>query len=306
MMWMDREVEEHHVYDHFSSLPSTNNANNPAGIQQLTHTHPNGTVNINGGIYAQLQQPQQHSSTPTTTNSMGMESSLGGDGSPPPMTLELDHDGPLHQHATLPAVDHRLPMDNHHLEDSQDIYGQTVHHQNLYHQPHHLIDPSGNHIHQQPMLVSSSSSCLGGTYGDHETTMMMQSPNGDSELLAGNLNYRSPPMSAHLHNPVSEEHSKLTSSKAAHKDRKNYLQIYARQFGLNDRGCYVALGLAALAFLLLVIIITMGATWPGKHAIFIIFVVKYRNSQKHESTLLHTYVLNEFLTADRSCTTKYF
>ena len=24
----------------------------------------------------------------------------------------------------------------------------------------------------------------------------------------------------------------------------------------------------------------------------------YRNSQKHESTLLHTYVLNEFLTAD--------
>ena len=33
---------------------------------------------------------------------------------------------------------------------------------------------------------------------------------------------------------------------------------------------------------------------------------EYRNSQKHESTLLHTYVLNEFLTADRSCATKYF
>ena len=32
----------------------------------------------------------------------------------------------------------------------------------------------------------------------------------------------------------------------------------------------------------------------------------YRNSQKHEFILLHTYVLNEFLTADRSCTTKYF
>ena len=32
----------------------------------------------------------------------------------------------------------------------------------------------------------------------------------------------------------------------------------------------------------------------------------YRNSQKHESTLLHMYVLNDFLTADRSCTTKYF
>ena len=28
----------------------------------------------------------------------------------------------------------------------------------------------------------------------------------------------------------------------------------------------------------------------------------YTTPQKHESTLLHTYVLNEFLTADRSCT----
>ena len=35
-------------------------------------------------------------------------------------------------------------------------------------------------------------------------------------------------------------------------------------------------------------------------------VIRYRNSQKHKSTLLHTYVLNQFLTAERSCTTKYF
>ena len=32
----------------------------------------------------------------------------------------------------------------------------------------------------------------------------------------------------------------------------------------------------------------------------------YTDLQKHESTLLHTYVLNEFLTADRLCTAKYF
>ena len=32
----------------------------------------------------------------------------------------------------------------------------------------------------------------------------------------------------------------------------------------------------------------------------------YTAQQKHESTLLHMYVLNEFLTADRSCTSKYF
>ena len=31
-----------------------------------------------------------------------------------------------------------------------------------------------------------------------------------------------------------------------------------------------------------------------------------RKNQKHESTLLHFYVLNEFLKADRSCTAKYF
>ena len=32
----------------------------------------------------------------------------------------------------------------------------------------------------------------------------------------------------------------------------------------------------------------------------------YNASEKHESTLLHTYELNEFLTADHPCTTKYF
>ena len=32
---------------------------------------------------------------------------------------------------------------------------------------------------------------------------------------------------------------------------------------------------------------------------------KYNASPKNESTLLHTYVLNEFLKADRSFTTKY-
>ena len=34
--------------------------------------------------------------------------------------------------------------------------------------------------------------------------------------------------------------------------------------------------------------------------------ILYTDSQKHESTLLHTYVVNEFLTADRACITTYF
>ena len=81
---------------------------------------------------------------------------------------------------------------------------------------------------------------------------MMQSPNGDSELL-GNTGSLS-----HAHH---QSDGKIISKS---KDRKNYLQIYARQFGLNDRGCYVAVGFASLAFLLFVIVIAMGATWPGK------------------------------------------
>ena len=173
MMWMDRELEEHQVYDqHFTSVAAAAAASGGGGMQQLPPApHPNGggPPNGNAGIYAHLHQQQQqqqhHSSTPTTTNSMGMDSSLGG-GSPPPMTIDLDHDGPLHQHSTLPAVDHRLPMDSHHMDESvQDIYGAHPHH--LYHQPHQLLSPAmagtdstGQHV------FSSNSSCHGPCYGD--------------------------------------------------------------------------------------------------------------------------------------------
>ena len=242
MMWTgDRELEEHQVYDHFSTVNT---------MQQLYH--PNGGMpNSNGGAYAHLQQ--QHSSTPTTTNSMGMESSLGG-GSPPPMTLELDHDGPLHQHATLPAVDHRLPTDNHHIDD-QDIY--SSHNQHLYQQPHHLMASSAT---DHQLMLSSSSSCLGGC-GDQETAMMMQSPNGDSDLVGCSLGEGL----GGCRQQQAYEENKMISKPA--KEKKNYLLIYAREFGLNDRGCYVAVCLAALAFLLFVIVIAMGVTWPGKPAV---------------------------------------
>ena len=39
---------------------------------------------------------------------------------------------------------------------------------------------------------------------------------------------------------------------------------------------------------------------------FLFITLSYTASQEHESTLLHTDVLDEFLTADHSCTTKYF
>ena len=46
--------------------------------------------------------------------------------------------------------------------------------------------------------------------------------------------------------------------------------------------------------------------WSTVEFVFIKLKRNYTASQKHESTLLHTYVLNEFLIAERSCITKYF
>lgn len=44
----------------------------------------------------------------------------------------------------------------------------------------------------------------------------------------------------------------------------NWLKVYARKLGVNDRGCYLACALGGLAFFFFTIIIAMGASWPGK------------------------------------------
>ena len=36
------------------------------------------------------------------------------------------------------------------------------------------------------------------------------------------------------------------------------------KLGLNERGCYVTLGLGSLAVLLLLVILVMAASWPGE------------------------------------------
>ena len=48
------------------------------------------------------------------------------------------------------------------------------------------------------------------------------------------------------------------------KEKQSILKMYAKKVGLNDRGCYIAIALAILLFFLLVIIIAMAASWPGK------------------------------------------
>ena len=60
---------------------------------------------------------------------------------------------------------------------------------------------------------------------------------------------------------------KMTSGSNSGKRRSepSILKLYALKLGLNDRGCYVSCALAALAFSLLVIVITLAACWPGKY-----------------------------------------
>ena len=47
------------------------------------------------------------------------------------------------------------------------------------------------------------------------------------------------------------------------KEKESLLKRYAKKLGLNDRGCYLAVGLSVLTFLLLLVIIVMAACWPG-------------------------------------------
>ncbi len=49
------------------------------------------------------------------------------------------------------------------------------------------------------------------------------------------------------------------------KEKESLLKRYAKKLGLNDRGCYLAIGLAIITFFLLVIILAMAISWPGQH-----------------------------------------
>ena len=72
-------------------------------------------------------------------------------------------------------------------------------------------------------------------------------------------------------NPPTKEHG-LHSEYQVHntefkmptrKEKESLLKRYAKKLGLNDRGCYLAVGLSVLTFLLLLVIIVMAACWPG-------------------------------------------
>ena len=102
----------------------------------------------------------------------------------------------------------------------------------------------------------NNSDFVGGPFGDlgghSETSMMMMLP---SHAVAGRGVIVAGMDAGHPGDDV-----KLPTAKA----KEDYLRKYARKLGVNDRGCYIACGLAILAFLFFIIIVAMASTWPGK------------------------------------------
>ena len=65
--------------------------------------------------------------------------------------------------------------------------------------------------------------------------------------------------------PLTKDHNNSQDIKLpSRKEKESLLKRYANKLGLNDRGCYLAVGLAIIAFFFLVIIIAMAACWPGE------------------------------------------
>jgi hypothetical protein len=64
--------------------------------------------------------------------------------------------------------------------------------------------------------------------------------------------------------PLTKEHHSQDIKLPSRKEKESLLKRYAKKLGLNDRGCYIAVGLAIIAFFFLVIIIAMAACWPSK------------------------------------------
>ena len=90
-----------------------------------------------------------------------------------------------------------------------------------------------------------------------ETTLMIHTPlTLTKEAGAGDYQ---------VHNPTQYQVTNTEFKLPTRKEKEGILLRYARKLGLNDRGCYLAAGLALLAFLLLVVIIIMAACWPGKY-----------------------------------------
>ena len=99
-----------------------------------------------------------------------------------------------------------------------------------------------------------SSGCSYGLENDTSMMMMMATPEEfDTNSITTNQD-------CHDFKISSDHH--LSNGKR--RSEPSILKLYAMKLGLNDRGCYISCALAALAFSLFVIVVTLAACWPGK------------------------------------------
>ena len=109
-----------------------------------------------------------------------------------------------------------------------------------------------------------SSGCSYGLENDTSMMMMMATPEEfDTNSITTNQDCHDLKISSGHH---------LSSGKR--RSEPSILKLYAMKLGLNDRGCYISCALAALAFSLFVIVVTLAACWPGKlnHFVYIILI----------------------------------
>lgn len=132
-----------------------------------------------------------------------------------------------------------------HLNPRQKENGEFGHvgrsHDNLVEHSHLLGVPSHD------MLTDAMLGHIGDRDREQET-MMMHTP-------------LSPLGKEHGHHTEYQVHN-TEFKMPSRKEKESLLKRYAKKLGLNDRGCYLAVGLSALTFLLLLIIIVMAACWP--------------------------------------------
>ena len=234
-MWTDRDMDEHSVYDHRPAMNGGLYAS--TGAQTLPSSGSNMGITTspiyNGSVYGTLTAvPGPMNASSGASNGYG---TIGGDPDqhsnslpPPPPPMEGTYSAISHEHPTLPLESHysRIPAGN-----GMDYI-------------------SGNGVgHAASGVVDGGSLMYGVLDNSHpdSSMMMMATPEEfDSRSISGNFEDK--------------------SSDKLGPDSHSLLMMYADRFGLNERGCYVSTTLAIIAFIFFVIIVTLGACWPGKAA----------------------------------------
>ena len=263
-MWTDRDTTEENVYDFNKRMdgngPYATVNHNGGNMDHLDPNLPHGAQDSGrgggggGGEQPLLDDPGSGSNG--FPDSLGANSTPDYHDPPPPPSSSSTATPPtttLHG-APLPSLDY-------HSAPTMDL---RLDHSHLAHNP---LDASHHQLHYDHSMLPPHDlmGYAGGSPGDlggHDTSMMMMLP--PTPLLEENHRTMTANRSLNHGHIVSVRGGGDDVKLPTAKERPNYLKKYAHKFGLNDRGCYIACFLAALAFLFLLIIIAMGTAWPSE------------------------------------------